>query len=157
MRSRGLAVFLADKLLHTSPSFEYYVERTHTLPQYIVFAVLQRSEEASEVRGERCEVIDHGNHIYSLVLTVGFAEAPPALLELLPRLPALGPAALVPPADVTVFLSSQAVEVAPGARLLRRSLLAIYAELKSSFPDAPRPVALPAGNTVTVGHVCPLS
>jgi len=135
------------------------VERTHSLPQYVIFAVVKRSEDASEIQqAERCEVIDHGNQIYTLVLSLGFAEPPFPLLDMLQSLVALGPAAVVPRTDISVWLSAQTVYVTSliGGPT-RRMLLSIYSELKSAFPGCSHPVSLPPENTITVGCVCPLS
>jgi len=155
--SIGVGVFFSEHEDYVPVSFDQFVERTHTLPQTLVFVKLKKTMLNKIDASERFKIKSFPANIFCLTLNLPFfgKEIPllPTIEEALNSINITDANISERKAFTTVYWCNEAVRISSKMPFYIRIPLFLYSIVKSSFPSELIGVQVDYENLVTLTHI----
>jgi len=74
VRAPGVGVFLSSTSTYVPKSFDMFVEKTHAIPDYLIFLRILKKYSPYVKAKRRYKLTKYRGNVYSLIINVGFAE-----------------------------------------------------------------------------------
>jgi len=147
-RVPGVGVFLSDSLAKVPHTFDMYIEKTHGVPDHVVFLRVLYRHRAIIDEKKRFTIETMPNNVYLMTLNVGFAESKLPLIDIMSEaLPELE----LNVHTVTFFLSHDVIKVIT-KNIFMKLVLSTYAYIKEIFPNKLAGIHLPPRSQVTLQY-----
>jgi len=152
VRVPGIGVFLSHSTKYVPQSFDMFVEKTHGIPQFLIFMKIIKKFTPRVKAKKRFTLKKHPGNIYTLEVNVGFAEYDFNVENLIND---ISDSFSENPLTVTYYKTKQVIKVSTKNQI-KKFVLNYYGYLKDISNNGSEGAKLPVSSIIYISFLCQL-
>jgi len=151
VRVPGCGVFITDSLENVPKTFDMFIEKSRGVPQVIIFLKIVNRYSPNVPEEKRFNIEKHPCNVYTMSISIGFAEFDIPLLEIVERALEQN---INDKVEITVYQASEVVRIVNKKPI--KIILYVYSSFKEIFPSSISGVVIDPDHLVLIYFVCPI-